>query len=94
MLLYKLNSHACQQFITARENYFAALIAPLHALNASLSCDQEAQISSRVIRKQMVGEHEEELLTVMLSELMRVRSAEHWCEDPFIMTFNAEVSDH
>ena len=50
MLLYKLNSHACQQFITRAENYFAALTACVRALDVVLSCYEEVQIALRVIQ--------------------------------------------
>jgi hypothetical protein len=68
MLLYKLNSHACQQFITTCENYFAALSARVHALKAASSCDQEAQFTSRVIRKSDSVKHEEKIFKVTVDE--------------------------
>lgn len=46
MLLYKLNSHACQQFITRGENYFAALTALSARAERGCGCDEESKTTS------------------------------------------------
>jgi hypothetical protein len=107
MLLYKLNSHACQQFITCELNYFARRIAlrvrPAVSIHQDLtSHDREIERPKFFLRRMKVHDKSRRMtfdLQVNESrlinfEMMREASAEERCEDPVIVSIDAVVRDH